>query len=378
MKLSSYITVHLEDILTEWEAFAQTLLPAATGMSATELRDHAKQILKDVALDIETKQSPAQQHEKSQGMASADKGSAASTHGTLRQVSGFTLLQLTAEYRALRATVLRLWLPQVTHVTNEVANDMIRFNEAIDQALAESAATYSDHAAAVRDTFLAILGHDLRSPLSTMTMAGEYLTQQPAGANMALQIGLRVKRSASTMNSMVNDLLEYARTQLDGKIPIVPAQVNIEEICQSALEDARAAHPDCPFELEVSGNLVGSFDIGRLQQVFSNLLNNAAQYRAEERPVTILVEGKEDVIAVKVRNFGPSIPPESLKTIFEPLVQLSVAEQQAGRPAKSLGLGLFIAREITEAHGGTISAESDEVSGTMFSVQLPREHTKKK
>jgi hypothetical protein len=109
----------MEEILVEWESFARTQLPAATGMSALALRDHAEQILKTLATDIETEQSPREQYEKSKGMGPEKAGSAASMHGTLRQVSGFTLPQLIAEFRALRATVLRLWLPRVKHVTEE-------------------------------------------------------------------------------------------------------------------------------------------------------------------------------------------------------------------------------------------------------------------
>jgi signal transduction histidine kinase len=373
MKLSEFIKKHLEDIIKEWESFAKTLLPAADGMSQMELRDHVKQILTAVTQDIETQQSPEQEKEKSKGNAPSDENSAASSHGTLRQVSGFTLVQLTAEYRALRATVLRLWLPQVSQMTEDVVADMVRFNEAIDQAQAESVITYSKHAAVVRDTFLAILGHDLRSPLATMAMAGDYLSEPSVGTDITLQIGLRVKRSAATMSAMVNDLLEYARSQLDGHLPISRAQVDVMEICKAAMEDTSSAHPECPFELEASGDLTGYFDRARLQQVLSNLLNNAAQYRGTDRPVTVLIEGSSDALLVKVCNFGPVIPSASLKTIFEPLVQLPISGQQPGRPATSLGLGLFIAREITQAHGGAISVESDETLGTRFSVHLPRE-----
>ena len=372
MKLSQFIKKHQEEILAEWEKFAQTMLPAAEGMSKTELRDHATQILRTIAMDIDTGQTSVQQNRKSRGLSSAADDSAASTHGTLRQVSGFTLLQLTAEYRALRATVLRLWLPMAGEMTDIVVNDMVRFNEAIDQALAESAMTYSSHAEVVRDTFLAILGHDLRSPLSTMTMAGDYLTQPSVGTDVTLQIGMRVKRSAATMNAMVNDLLEYARSQLSGEMPIARRHVDVKELCQAAINDVSSAHPDCPFKLNASGDLLGNFDGMRLHQVLSNLLNNAAQYRGKEHPVSISVDGKPDKLVIEVQNFGPVIPPDSLKAVFDPLVQLPVVEQQSGRPTTSMGLGLFIASEITRAHGGSISVKSDERSGTVFRVQLPR------
>lgn len=373
MKLSTFINQHLDEIIVEWESFAGTLLPAAEAMSQNELRDHARQILTAVAQDIGTDQTAAEQQAKSEGLAAVADDSAASTHGTLRQVSGFTLIQLTAEFRALRATVLRLWLPHVSTMSDAAVADMVRFNEAIDQALAESAITYSKHAAVVSDTFLAILGHDLRSPLATMTMAGDYLTQPSTGTDVTLQIGMRIKRSAATMTAMANDLLEYARTQLSGQIPVTKSEVDVKDICQSALDDASAAHPDCAFELVASGDWVGHFDRTRLHQVFSNLLNNAAQYRGKEHPVTVSLHGQTDAVLIEVKNFGPVIPPRSLKAVFDPLIQLEVGDTQPGRPSTSMGLGLFIAREIAEAHGGSLTVESDATSGTVFSVRLPRQ-----
>lgn len=373
MKLSRFITEHMEEILNEWDAFAQTLLPAAADMSSRALRDHARQILQELTVDIDTKQSALEQTEKSKGMAmDISDDSAAATHGELRHLSGFSLLQLTSEYRALRATVLRLWLPHVTQITEITTRDMVRFNEAIDQGLAESVVTYSESNVRTRDTFLAILGHDLRSPLAAMAMAGHYLALPGVGTEATLRVGSRVKRSAATMTAMVNDMLEYARGQLGGEMPIAFEPADLQDIFQASLHDARAVHPECPFELSTTGDLSGSFDSVRLQQVFTNLLNNAAQYRGKEHPVTILAEGKADTVTIQVKNFGPAIPPESLQTIFQPLVQLSVEDEQVGRPSTSLGLGLFIAREITLAHGGTISATSDETNGTVMTVQLPR------
>ncbi|MBC7499149.1 MAG: HAMP domain-containing histidine kinase, partial [Herminiimonas sp.] len=315
MKLSVFINKHLEEILKEWEGFAQTLLPAAAGMSALALRDHARQILKELALDIETDQTKKEQLAKSQGMAPPASGteSAASTHGTLRQVSGFTLLQLTAEFRALRASVLRLWLPHVRQVTQETSHDMVRFNETIDQALAESVVTYSDQADRARDTFLAILGHDLRSPLTTMAMGGAYLTRPGVGTDATTEVGARIKRSAASMTTMVNDLLEFARTQLGGQMPITSYAGDMAEICRSAVDDAMAAQPECNFELESSGDLTGVFDAVRLHQVFANLLNNAAQYRTPGSTVRIIACGEADALTIQVTNRGATIPSASLE-----------------------------------------------------------------
>jgi signal transduction histidine kinase len=374
MKLSKFITHHLEDILIEWEAFARTLQPSSGNMSVEELRDHGKQILEQISREIDSEQSAKQQEKKSMGLApDADNtDTAAGIHGTVRQESGFTMLQLIAEYRAMRACVLKLWMPTIKEITEASSQDMLRFNEAIDQALAESAVTFSEHVTRTRDTFLAILGHDLRSPLATMSMAGAYLTRPEISTEGSARVGTRVMQSAATMTAMVNDLLEYARKQLGGKMPITRRLADMKQICQAAVDDASAAHPECKFEMLTSGELLDDFDSARLQQVFSNLLGNAAQYRGKDRPVTISIEGSHDAVTVKVINHGPVITREALKAIFAPLVQLPSDETGNGRPSTSLGLGLYIAREITEAHGGAIHVESDAASGTIFTVRLPR------
>ena len=374
MKLSTFITTHLEQILSEWDGFARTLFPASPVPQNYILRDHAGEILQAIVVDLDTHQTAAQQTEKSKGQTddNVNKKSAAAIHGTLRQASGFTLTQLVAEYRALRATVLRLWMPHVELGTPESAIDMMRFNEAMDQALAESVVTYSENADRTRDTFLAILGHDLRSPLFTMKLAGSYLMRPAIGTEGTREMGARVARSAANMTAMVKDLLEYARTQLGSGIPITLRPKNMASICQAALDDAQAGYPDCPFELETSGDLSGCFDSARLQQLFSNLLNNAAQYRDDTRAVTITALGKTDSITVQVCNHGPVIPALSLQAIFDPLVQLSVeAGLQEGAPSSSLGLGLFIAHQLVRAHGGTINVQSQEGT-TRFCFTLPR------
>jgi signal transduction histidine kinase len=373
MKLSAFITTHIEQILSEWDVYARTLF--AVPPPHWILRDHAREILLDLTLDMETPQSASEQLEKSWGQPAEDidRSSAAAVHGLQRQSTGFTLIQLTSEYRALRATVLRLWLPQIAAFDATVLADVTRFHEALDQALADSVVTYSESADRTRDTFLAILGHDLRSPLFTMAMAGRYFTRPTTDTEGAQEMGARISRSAANMTAMVNDLLAYARTQLGGEIPLNRQRVNVRDTCYAAMEDAQAGHPDCPFALEASGDTVGSFDPARLQQVFSNLLNNAAQYSADTHPVTISVHGHGDEVIVQVCNRGPVIPAQSLQAIFDPLVQLAQEDGgQEGTATSSLGLGLFIAREITTAHAGTITAESNEHSGTVFTVKLPR------
>jgi signal transduction histidine kinase len=174
------------------------------------------------------------------------------------------------------------------------------------------------------------------------------------------------------MTAMVNDLLEYSRTQLGGKMPFDPALSDMGAIAQEAVHDARLANPECELETVLQNDLSGYFDAVRMQQVIMNLLANAAQYRTPGTPVTVHVRGEDDVVTVSVTNRGNLIPSDALKTIFNALVQLPASNETVGRPSTSMGLGLFVAREIVLIHGGKIEATSTLDHGTVFQVTIPR------
>ena len=376
VRLSAFITGHMDRILAAWDEYARTMSPAADDMSLLALRDHAEEMLRAIALDIETPQTEAQRHDKSLGGSDdARATTAASVHGGVRHDSRFTLVQLNGEFRALRASVLHLWLEHASSDSRQVLADVMRFNEALDQALAESVVTFSARADYARNMFDAILGHDLRGPLSTITMSGELLTRHELRADKAKDLGVRITSAARYMSSLVNDLLEFARLGLGGaSLPVHPEIVEVEEICNDALNHARAMHPQCTFELAAGSQARSSacMDADRVHQLLVNLLGNAGQHGAAGRPVRLHIAGDNDVVTLSVVNEGARIPEASLKQIFQPLVRLSSVTDSQGMVAGSLGLGLYIAREIAEAHGGTIAAESDD-QHTTFSVRLPRE-----
>ena len=269
--------------------------------------------------------------------------------------------------------MLRLWLPKVTAMGDDFTKDMMRFNEAIDQALAESVVTYSDQSNRARDTFLAILGHDLRSPLMAIKMSARRLQKPEVAQQDVLKISSMVSTSAALMAAMVNDLLEYGKGQMGGPVAIRRKTVDMRDVCQAAMEEAHAAHPSTQFELSTSGDLMGQLDGARMQQVVSNLLNNGAQYGDKKHAVHLLVQGDPEGITLKVTSVGPLIPSESLQAIFDPLVQLSLDHDSNKPYSNSAGLGLYIAREITFGHGGTIHAESTPDPGTVFTVRLPHQ-----
>ena len=137
MKLSTFIQCHIEAILAQWDTFARDNSPQPHLLSHEELRDHAREMLMEIAADMEARQTDREQQRKSEGHgASGHEGRAATEHGKGRQLHKYTLLQVSAEFRSLRATVLRLWEPYLEHADADALHEVIRFNEGIDQALA--------------------------------------------------------------------------------------------------------------------------------------------------------------------------------------------------------------------------------------------------
>ena len=369
MELSAFIDQHMPSILAAWQRHAAEMSPAADTMDVDALRDHAESMLRTVAIDIDTAQSKSEQLQKSLGTEDdPSESSAASRHGALRHNSQFSLLQLSSEFRALRASVLRLWLPE-SGVKAGTIDSVIRFNEAIDQALAESIVTYSRQGEIARDTFVGILGHDLRGPLTTMTMVGGLLSDSGLRPERVPELGSAATRAARQMTAMVNDLLGVTSAKLGGGIPILLAPGDLSAVCDGALQDARAMHPAVEYVLDTSGDLSGEFDDVRLHQLLVNLLGNAAQHGRPGRPVHVHLRGEATALSIGVTSEGDEIPDAKFDALFEPMVQ--VQGRGAGGAATSLGLGLYVAREIAKGHGGSIAVTTAPGTNT-FTVSLPR------
>jgi hypothetical protein len=371
MRLADFILQDMEAILVEWEAFAATLLPAAAGMTSLALRDHAQHILEAVAKDLTTPQTREEQAEKSKGRAPRVAGApetAAQTHAVLRARSGFDINQLVAEYRALRASVLRRWI-DARPLDQPGLEDVIRFNEAIDQAVAESVGHFHAQVERARNLLLGMLGHDMRGPLNTILMTASYLAALNAGEEVSVSAA-RLIRSGAAMQALLDDLQDFNRTRLGLGIKVVPSDIDVVAVVTDELEQWRGAHPNRQIELAATGDSRGRWDGARLQQLVRNLVSNAIQYGSPDTAVRVGLRGEEAEVRVEVTNSGPTLSPSALSQIFDPLKRGSA--QGDSRDARGgLGLGLFIVREIAKAHGGEVEVRFDG-GETTFAVRLPR------
>ena len=376
MRLSEFIVHNADRIVDEWEQFAETITPAAESMDSVALRDHAKAILLAAARDMNTAQTASEQQAKAEGEGPEKTPSldvAAASHGELRHTVGCDLVQMTSEFRHLRACVIRLWVASLETLELSYLQDMIRFNEAIDEALAESTEAYAEQVNRSRDIFLAILGHDLRAPLQAVSMSTEMLERKITLDANALNYVKAIKTGARHMQAMVSDLLEFVRSRLGTQLPVEPCAMNLAQACQTALDQAGAGHPKCEQSLQVNGNVEGHWDPRRLDQLLQNLIGNALQHGASEGAVTLILNGTDDHVTLRVHNNGTPIAEEALATLFDPLVRSP--SEDIGHPgaSTSLGLGLFIVKEVVDAHHGSIEVSSTEAEGTTFTVVLPKQ-----
>ncbi|HET9438978.1 MAG TPA: sensor histidine kinase [Longimicrobiales bacterium] len=376
MRLHEFIIANREAILTEWEAFARTVSEASGTMDVTALRDHASQMLSVIVADLTTYQGKQVQTEKSKGNAPEEDSpetTAAEEHGAGRAKSGFTVAQMVAEYRALRASVLRLWTKHQGELKPAEIEDLTRFNEAIDQSLAESLAEFEENVENAKEMFLAILGHDLRTPLGAIYTSARFMLDSNELEEPYLTLVSRISSSAQRSTHMVGDLLDFTRSRLGGGIPVTRAEMNLGKVLREVVEEISALHPDRKVEVDTRVEQRGQWDAGRIGQALANVIGNAVEHGAVGSTVTIDVAGDDTDVTIAIHNRGEVIDSAELDGIFNPM-KFKGKEYKSSRkgPTGNLGLGLFIAERIVTAHGGRIAVESSEANGTTFTIHLPR------
>jgi signal transduction histidine kinase len=360
--LGTFIKHNHRAIIDEFTSFARTVVPPDSPMTEQELRDHSEELLQAIAADLEPQQTGEEQSRKSKGLGAAHmmRGSGR-LHADARLYHGFGLMEVLSEFRALRASVLRLY--ERTGQADLVG--VRRFNEALDEALTESMTRYSAQTDLYRDQFIGILSHDLRSPLGAITAGAALLARAADHDPRQARVASRILNSAQRMDRMIADLLDLTRTRLGGAIPLTTADTDLQSVCEEVLLEVQASHPDRTVHFESSGDVAGKWDADRLAQVVTNLVVNAIEHGGTA-PVTLVACQSGDNVRLTVHNEGPPIPPDVQQRMFEPLARGSAESTH------NVGLGLFIARAIVTAHHGDIRVNSSEQSGTTFEVTLPR------
>lgn len=368
--ISGLIAGQLQPIVDEWVEFARSKVPPSQDFTTDELADHAAVLLLAIAADLRDAQVPA----KSQGGRCAnapDITQVARDHAEQRFVQGFTFDHLVSEFRALRASVLRRWTGQIDVPQQEDLDDLIRFGEAMDQALSASALLYAKKVEASRNLLLGVLGHDLRTPVGVIQMSATYLLRTDRLDGAQTQATARILTSSQRIAAMVTDILDFTQTAFGVTLPLTPAPADMGALARAIVTEVTALVPGSRVELSTEGDLTGRWDGSRISQMLSNLLANAVQHGDRTQAVTVRAWDDGPQVRLEVSNAGIPIGHQALKTLFLPLRQAPAAEGERRTGSSGLGLGLYITREIALAHGGQVEVESTS-DGTTFSVRLPR------
>jgi PAS domain S-box-containing protein len=258
--------------------------------------------------------------------------------------------------RARVRTWLESWYP------------VIAGGETIGLGLVAWDITEAKRAEEFRRNVLGIVGHDLRNPLSAIAGFARMLAKGGGLDERQTHLVSRVEAGAAKIERMVHDLLDVTRAQAARSIPVSAHPARADEICASVCEEASMAHPGRVIRCTGRGEPYTQWDADRMSQAISNLVVNALKHGDADSPVAVVWDALDDEVVIRVQNWGPPIPAEERSHLFEPFRQ----GRQAAAQKSSLGLGLYITREIVRAHGGTIEARSSDAEGTVFTMRLPR------
>jgi signal transduction histidine kinase len=218
----------------------------------------------------------------------------------------------------------------------------------------------------LREQFIAILGHDLRNPLHAVYASSDMLERRLTDPALSA-IAVRIKSNARRMSGLIDDILDFARGRLGGGIGVELTEIgNLNAGLLAVVQEFRDAQPDCQIVTDIGVNRAVRCDIGRVQQIASNLLANALTHGRPHSPIGISAKADGHDFVLEVSNAGEPIPAESLDKIFEPFWRHSVSANRNG-----LGLGLHICWQIVRAHQGRISVTSTREGGTRFTARLP-------
>jgi PAS domain S-box-containing protein len=243
-----------------------------------------------------------------------------------------------------------------------------RVFEAERERLAAHRAEVLERQTQFEKQLIGIVSHDLRTPLNVISLASARLTRDEELSAGAIKNVVRIQNAAHRAVRMVADLLDFTQARLGGGIPIERRATDLHMLLDSLVAELEPAFPDRKVECAYEGDGQGAWDPERITQVAQNLITNALKYSPEDSVVKVSTQRTHDAVLLKVHNLGTPIPGAQLTAIFEPLQR---GPQQIDRVTRSVGLGLYIVKQIVEAHRGSVAVESSLAEGTTFVVSLP-------
>ena len=351
------------------------------------------QVLGQLRHDLDTLDRVIDSPQGRRQLASIQKHQAAANQATLRALE----LRRRGEYQASINLLLQDVQPErdsldqafgtlLAHKQRRVEEDQLAFGESRRQAyqlifgglatmtllalalgaLIWKTASEQRDASEFERRLLGIVSHDLRSPLSVVSMSATQLEHTELSPSQA-RATERIQRAVQRMEHLISSLLDFTRIRA-GRLQLVRERLCLHELGARVLEEMRATHPQRAFQCEAQGDTCGEWDVGRLEQLAINLLDNAVKYSPPDTPIRAVYEDGGEEVLFSVHNQGAPIPEPLLPRLFEPFER----GVHKGTKSTSVGLGLYIVRQIAEAHHGRVEVRSTPEEGTTFTVRLPR------
>lgn len=360
-----------EAFLTEWTARVRCdpAIPKARALDDDALRNSIPLLID--ALVESLAQSAQRRGPRGANAKEIGDDTAVRMHVHHRMEAGYSLAEELREMSHLRG----VFLDMCTRAELILKGDEARLVHAvIDEVMTIAAVEMEQLVSAdlrrdvgLRELFTAILGHDLRSPLTGIVLAASKLLARDDLPEKVSKDHRRIAANAARMQRLIEDLLDMTRVRTGG-LPIERRPTDLRSICEGVIDEALLTHPSRLVELTCPGDVRGDWDSDRVTQLVQNLVHNALEHGQPGAPVRVVVRDLGSAVELEVQNLGSPIAPEVLPTIFDPFIQ----GEPAVRRSKGLGLGLFIAKAIVDGHEGTICATSDLEHGTSFIATLPR------
>lgn len=217
----------------------------------------------------------------------------------------------------------------------------------------------------LREQFIAVLGHDLRNPLAAIDGGTNLLMREPQSEKSQRVIGL-IRGSVLRMSGLIDNVMDFARGRLGGGLQLNRSLKPLLPTLEQVVGELRTSYPERLIELHLDATNEVEADHARLAQMFSNLLANAITHGAVDQPVRVDAVLGVDELELSVANAGPPIPPEAMQQLFQPFYRSNPHSRVQG-----LGLGLYIASQIAQAHEGRIDVTSDATE-TRFTFRMPQ------
>ncbi|MCU1759992.1 PAS domain-containing sensor histidine kinase [Pseudomonas sp. 14P_8.1_Bac3] len=239
---------------------------------------------------------------------------------------------------------------------------------ALQQAQAELNLAYekAQRRASFAEQMVAIVSHDLKNPLTAIKMASDILARGERSAKETKLLS-HISQSADRAERMIADLLDFALARVGSGIAISPSPQDLHAFVSHSVDELRVAFPNASLLHNSSGSGSAFLDADRVQQIIGNLVANSVAYGDLKQPITVTSRLEDGQAVVSVHNHGPVIPQTLMAVLFEPMTRGTETDSDV----RSVGLGLFIVREIALAHGGNVSVSSSLEDGTVFRVYLP-------